>query len=162
MLFFLPTKKGLGFELWGNYDDIYSLYKVICNFYNDENKPLDLGFETRLDQSLILQLEYWIEKAMFQYDPKGATELSKFIKGRIDIDNIHLYQYMRNIDNQYVGMPRGKKSFRKIPTLLKKACYGTIEYWEYNKQLELSASHFGCDVSTLDINPELDNEYSNW
>jgi len=29
MIYIIPTKRGMGVELWGNYDDLNSLYEVI-------------------------------------------------------------------------------------------------------------------------------------
>ncbi|NOQ70668.1 MAG: hypothetical protein GQ574_01630 [Crocinitomix sp.] len=62
MLYIVPTKKGLGVEIWGNQDDLNSLYEVIGKFWNDENYLSKDGFESR-DQ-LISGFSYEIRKAM--------------------------------------------------------------------------------------------------
>jgi len=32
----IPTKKGLGIEIWGTRDDMDYLYEIISKFWNDE------------------------------------------------------------------------------------------------------------------------------
>ncbi|TDD99384.1 DUF6904 family protein [Flavobacterium cellulosilyticum] len=216
MLFIKPTKKGLGVELWGNYDDLTLLYEVTANLWNKESNLNNDGFESRdkiissfsyevrksyeesrlisehgyyifseskyygcqlswihllfvisalryntryysiseLDQSILMQLEYWFEKAMFSYDPQGASVLSNYIKGNIYSGNPNLYLYMRRINAEYFCMPRGKKSFRQLPNLLKTACNYTDEYSTYEKSLEKSAKQFDCKISALELNDD--------
>lgn len=44
MIYLVPTKKGLGVEIWGTYDDLNSLYEVISKFWNDEHNLNKKGF----------------------------------------------------------------------------------------------------------------------
>ncbi|MGV0846035.1 DUF6904 family protein [Empedobacter falsenii] len=61
MLYLIPTKRGLGVELWGAYEDLNNLYNIISKFYNDENKSNIKGFESR--DSIISGISYEIRKA---------------------------------------------------------------------------------------------------
>ncbi len=58
MIYALSTKRGLGLELWGTYDDLYLLYEVVGNFWNDEIKTKVKGFENR--DALISSFSYEI------------------------------------------------------------------------------------------------------
>ncbi|HAD78525.1 MAG TPA: hypothetical protein DCF99_02630 [Flavobacteriaceae bacterium] len=51
---------------------------------------------TKYDVSIFLQLEYWIEKSMYDYDSLGAKKLSIFLNGGIHRNNEYIYQYLRN------------------------------------------------------------------
>ena len=61
MFYLIPTKNGLGIELWGTYDDIRTVYSVIANFWNQEDYITKKGFANR-DQ-LISGFSYEIRKA---------------------------------------------------------------------------------------------------
>lgn len=40
---------------------------------------------------MILQIEFWLEKAMIEYDPIGAQKLYGFIENGIYAANDHIY-----------------------------------------------------------------------
>jgi hypothetical protein len=61
MIYLHPTKRGLGVELWGTYDDLNSFYSVIAKFWNNEDLANQKGFDNR-DQ-LISAFLYEIRKA---------------------------------------------------------------------------------------------------
>ena len=61
MIYLVPTKKGLGVEIWGTYDDLNSLYEVISKFWNDEHNLNKKGFDNR--DKLISGFSYEIRKA---------------------------------------------------------------------------------------------------
>lgn len=61
MIYILPTKKGLGVELWGTHEDLTNLYSVISKFWNNENRLNIRGFENR--DKLISGFSYEIRKA---------------------------------------------------------------------------------------------------
>lgn len=62
MLYIVPTKRGLGLELWGNRDDLDQLYKIISNNYLDEQKVYDAGYANR--EKVISGFGYNVRKAM--------------------------------------------------------------------------------------------------
>ncbi|WP_202967936.1 DUF6904 family protein [Chryseobacterium cucumeris] len=61
MLYIIPTRFGLGVEIWGTYDDLNNFYEVISKFWNDENKVNKKGFDNR--DTLISGFSYEIRKA---------------------------------------------------------------------------------------------------
>jgi len=61
MIYITPTKRGMGVELWGTYEDLHNFYEVIGKFWNDENKLSIKGFENR--DKLISGFSYEIRKA---------------------------------------------------------------------------------------------------
>ena len=61
MFYIIPTKKGLGVELWGSYDDLRVVYSIIGKFWNQEDFLNKKGFENR-DQ-LISGFSYELRKA---------------------------------------------------------------------------------------------------
>lgn len=213
MFYLIPTKNGIGVELWGTYDDVRTVHSVVGNFWNQEEYSKKKGFDNRddlisgfseellkayqgkrlkrknshfsmetvdmfgckiswvhflfsitalrfnmsfiesnkLEISIFLQLEYWLEKAMMDYDENGGSQLRNYICGAIYSANENIYQYMRTIDADYFKLGGGKKAFRKLPDLLNMAVYYTNEYNEYAQFLTQEAERLNCEVSDLDI-----------
>lgn len=216
MFYLLSTKNGIGFELWGSYEDLSSLYNSFDGLWNNEDFLDRPGFKSRetiiasmlydirktfqgnrlertgthfhfndtpyfgcriswvdglfflhavrynaryfninkLQLSNLLQLEYWLEKAMYSYDPNGAVNLSHYITGGIDASNDCLYIYMRRINLDYFLLNGGKKAFRQLPELLKKACFGTSEYLAYKTELEKDAKKLNTIASNLELDDD--------
>ncbi|SHN23057.1 hypothetical protein SAMN04488057_11254 [Cyclobacterium lianum] len=190
MLYIIPTKRGIGIELWGAYGDLNNFYEVIGKFWNDEKASEKLGFENRdklisnfsfeirkakdnsrlkrennhlypfeegkylgtqfswvhflfsisalkynmqfyetnkFDISVILQIEFWLEKAMNSYDETGARNLIPFINDGLHGANEYIYQCMRTTNLEYFLLGGGKKAFRKLPELLKRGIFYTEE-----------------------------------
>lgn len=61
MIYIIPTKGGLGVEIWGTYNDLNNFYKTIGKFWNDESKTNQKGFDNR--DTLISGFSYEIRKA---------------------------------------------------------------------------------------------------
>lgn len=225
MLYIIPTKRGLGVELWGTFEDLDSLYSVIAKFWNNENLLTKKGFENRdklisgfsyeirkakegsrerrmashfslesinylgvkiswvhflfslsaikynmrfsetnkFDISTILQIEFWLEKAMNSFDEIGAKKLCGFIEEGIYGANEHIYQFMRSINTDYFLLGGGKRAFRKLPELLKRAIFGVEEYTEYQELLQREAKRLNCEITDIEINDDyLDYENLKW
>ncbi|PQA89828.1 hypothetical protein SAMN05421796_106186 [Chryseobacterium piscicola] len=111
---------------------------------------------TKYDVSIFLQLKYWIEKSMYEYDSVGAEKLSFFLNGAIHGNNEYIYQYMRNINMRFFQMKGGKMSFRKLSDLMKTASNFTNEYQELLDFLKFEAQKYNCKIDDLDIDD--DNE----
>jgi hypothetical protein len=222
MFYLIPTKKGLGVQLWGTYDDLRTIYSVVGNFWNDEDSLVEPSYENRnklisgfsyeirkahegsrlkkenshfsfekvehlgceidwvhflfsisalrhnarvqetnkIEIAIFLQLEYWLEKAMIEYDEKGGAELKNYIFGAINSSNKNLYQYMRFIGAEYFRLGGGKRAFRKLPNLLRRAVYFTDEYKEYDRILKAEAKRLNCNTYDLEVNDD-DIDYEN-
>jgi hypothetical protein len=112
---------------------------------------------------MLLQVEYWLEKAMKVYDPTGARKLAGFIDGGIYEANEYIYHYMRSINMDYVMLGGGKKAFRQLSGLLKKGVFYTDEYNAYRTFLEKEAKRLGCNVNDMEIDDdEVDYEGLRW
>jgi len=61
MIYIIPTKRGIGVELWGNHDDLNSLYEFISKFWHGEDDVNYPGSENR--DKLISGFSYEIRKA---------------------------------------------------------------------------------------------------
>lgn len=225
MFYLLPTKHGIGVELWGQYDDLRNLYDSINNYLLDEDRPSLNNFKNRemvitgfvheirkayegqrlkrkqshyflnegefygaqitwvhflfalsairynmsysntnkFDVGLILQLEFWLERAMINFDETGALDLVSYIEGRIYGANECIYQYMRSVNFEYILLRGGKKAFRKLPGLLKRGEIATTEYNNYKLRLEEDAKRLNCKPSELEINDdEFDYDTIKW
>jgi hypothetical protein len=214
--YFISTKKGMGAELWGTYDDLRTIYEVIGNFWNRDGFTEKEGFSSRdqvisgfaheirkayegsrltrnhshimpdpvvhfgcklswvhlifamnairfnmrffesnkMDLGLMLQLEYWLEDALNNYDKLGATALIPYLNGGIEQGNPYIYQFMRSINAEHFQLKWGKTSFRKLGQLLRKAVYGTEEYRKYHTELIIDAQQLGCKINELEINDD--------
>lgn len=61
MIYIIPTKRGIGVELWGTSDDLESLYDFVGKFWHGEDDVNYLGSENR--DKLINGFSYEIRKA---------------------------------------------------------------------------------------------------
>lgn len=61
MFYIIPTKRGLGVELWGTFDDLKNIYDVVGKFWNNDNKLPDKGFASR--DKLLSAVSYDLRKA---------------------------------------------------------------------------------------------------
>lgn len=222
MIYIIPTKRGIGVELWGTYDDLGGLYEFIGKFWHGEDDVNYPGSENRdklisgfsyeirkakdgsrlkrntshfsqdkqlyygsqitwvdflfsltavkhhmrfketnkFDISQILLLEFWLEKAMKSYDEEGAKALTGFIGDALYAANRHIYQCMRSVNLDFLKLGGGKRSFRKLPELLKRGVYYTEEYKEYEDFLEIEGKKLGCESSELELSDD-DFDYEN-
>ena len=120
---------------------LFSLTAIKYNMWFYETNKLDIA--------TILQIEFWLEKAMNSYDEVGANEL--------------IYQYMRSINLDYFLLDDGKRAFRQLPKLLKRGIFYTAEYKEYASYLEKEAARLNCEISELEINDDhIDYEHMKW
>ncbi|WP_291858561.1 hypothetical protein [Marinilabilia sp.] len=118
---------------------------------------------TKFDIAMLLQVEYWLEKAMKDFDEIGARKLIGFIDGGIYEANEYIYHYMRKINMDFVMQGGGKKAFRELPELLEKAVFFTDEYEAYQTFLENEAKRLGCTVNDLEIDDDyVDYEGVKW
>jgi hypothetical protein len=216
MIYILPTKHGIGVELWGTYEDFKTLHEVISKFWNDENSMKIKGDENRdklisgfsyeirkayegnrlkrksshyssdkieyfgtqiswvhflfslaaikynmryreinkFDISLILLIEFWLEKAMNNYDNIGARYLTGFIEDGIYGANEYIYHYMRSINFDYFLLGGGKKVFRKLPDMLRRGIFFTDEYKAYRSLLEEDAKKLNCTIDEMDLDDD--------
>lgn len=216
MFYIVNTKRGLGAELWGTYDDLRNVYDVIGKFWNQENFLHTKGFENRdkvisgfvheirkayegsrlrrehshfsldtlnyfgcqfswvhllfsltairfnmrfsesdkFDLAIILQLEYWTERAMCGFDETGAGNLKYYIADGIYQANPYIYQFMRSINADYFELGGGKTAFRMLSNLLKRAVYATDEYNSYHAHLVLEAQRLDCEITDLELSDD--------
>lgn len=225
MIYILPTKRGMGVEIWGTFDDLNAFYDVISKFWGDENKQTIKGYGNRdkilsgfsyeirkayegsrliretshfsleniqhfgvqiswvhflfflsalrynmrfydankFEVSLILQIEYWLEQSMSNYDETGAKDLKGYIDDGIYAANEYGYQYMRSINLEYFLLNGGKKAFRKLPQLLMKSVYLTDDYKSYLNSLMEDAKKLNCGISDLEVDDDhIDYENLKW
>lgn len=212
MLYLIPTKRGIGVEMWGTYEDLYTLYDATGKFWRLEDyKGID-GFKNRdalisgfsyelrkgfqgtrlkqqhshftteeatyygcqfswphilfainalrynmrfvsankLDLAIFLQVEYWMQRCMEEFDPVVAKDLIPFIEGSIHSASPVLYQLMRRINLEYFQMGGGKEAFARLPELLSRTIQGSWEYEFYLQELEQQAAQIGCKVWELE------------
>ncbi|MDO7172240.1 DUF6904 family protein [Mariniflexile sp. AS56] len=222
MFYLVPTKKGIGVEIWGTYDDIRMIHSLVQNFWgnekndrikNSENrddsisgfsrelrkayegsrlkrKTSHFSFEkvehfgckvswvhiifslsalrfnmqsqetNKLELSILIQLEYWLEKSAISYDEKGGIELEPYFNGAIFGGTKNIYQLLLSIDTDYLRLKGGKRAFRKLPELLKRGVQFTSEFQDYEKFLKQEAKRLNCEINQLEINDE-DIDYEN-
>lgn len=63
MLYTVPTKRGLGIEIWGTDDDLTYLYNTIDKFWNNEDFSAQVGYENRAN--VISSFAHEIRKASY-------------------------------------------------------------------------------------------------
>lgn len=63
MIYAVPTKKGLGMEIWGTRDDLEYLYEIVSKFWNDPSLSQIKGYEDK--NNLISSFSFEIRKASY-------------------------------------------------------------------------------------------------
>lgn len=216
MIYAVPTKKGLGIEIWGTRDDLEYLYEVISKYWNnesffnvkgyeDKNKLISsfsyevrkssygnrlkrnhshysfeeipyVGFKiswvqiifsivalrynmkmvesNKAEIAIFLHLEYWVERAMENYDPAGAKKLLPFLDNAINSGNEYLYLYMRHINATFFEMKGGKFAFRKLADLMKVAIFLSDEFKDFFNFLNSEAKKHNCNIEDLELSDD--------
>ena len=225
MFYLMPTKNGIGVEIWGTYDDIRSIHSVVQNFWGNENNDNIKNYESRdntisgfskelrkthqgkrmkrktshfsfeksehfgckiswvhiifslsalrynmrygetnkLELSILMQFEFWLEKSAISYDEKGGMELEPFFNGAINGGTENIYQLLNSIDTDFLRLKGGKRAFRKLPELLKRGVTFTTEFQDFMKFLKQEAKILNCEISELETNDEgIDYENLKW
>lgn len=146
MIYMVPTKRGVGVQIWGTYDDLDFFRggpteKTDRHFSMEDLQYLGTQISwvhflftlaglkyamnyqgmSKMDVALILQLEYWLEKAM------------------------------RSTNADFIMLGGGKRAFRKLPELLKKGVLGNDEYHDYKDVLMKEAKRLNCTIDNLEI-----------
>ena len=222
MFYLIPTKNGIGVEIWGTYDDIRTVHSIVENFWGDEENQNIKDYENRdnsisgfshelrkthegsrlkrktshfsfekvehfgckiswvhiifslsalrfnmryketnkIDLSIFMQFEYWLEKSAIAYDVKGGFELKPFFNGVIFGGTENIYQLLMSIDTDYLRLKGGKRAFRKLSELLKRGIPYTTEFRDYEKFLKQEAVRLNCETYEIEINDE-DIDYEN-
>ena len=100
MIYTIPTKRGVGIELWGTYGDLDSLYNSINKFWNDEHFNFIKGAESR--NKLIASFAYEIRKAM-EHSPIKTTNTSylhrqsRIFRHKLLLDSLYNYLNKHNV-----------------------------------------------------------------
>lgn len=100
-------------------------------------------------QSHLFQLEYWIEKSLYQYDTQGAQNIAFFLQRGINTTSQYTFLLYQHILKQFFSQKSGKKRFRSIPELLtitfqRRKLDELIDQW--NKSAEFN----NCEISDLE------------
>jgi hypothetical protein len=121
-------------------------------------------YETnKFDISYILLIEFWLAKAMYQFDEVGAIKLTKFIEDGLYGANEYIYHYMRSINLDYFLLGGGKKNFRELSNLLSRGVLFTEEYKAYEAFLKAEAKRLNCEVNDIEIDDDkVDYEKMEW
>nr|WP_315419710.1 hypothetical protein [uncultured Pedobacter sp.] len=106
----------------------------------------------KLERSVLLQLEYWVQRAMEEYDSVGAQKLKYFLDDLIYKENPFLLQFMMFIDRDFIVLGGGPQGFRLLPDLLNKACINHPQYELLYKELIDLAKSKNCSIDDLVAN----------
>lgn len=111
---------------------------------------------SKTQQGLFLLFEGEVERALYQYDSRGATDIKFFIENTC-VSSDKLWHCFREITYYFVSQPTGKKKFRSIPTILK----ALSEYSPVRSYIEdcikESMEKLNCNLWEIDY-PDLTGE----
>lgn len=108
----------------------------------------------KLDISIFLGLEYWLENSMESFDSSTTKKLRHFINGGIYGGNEYIYQFMRSINAEYISLGGGKKNFKMLPEILERAILFSADYKTHLAFLESEAKRHNCEISNLEFSDE--------
>lgn len=61
----------------------------------------------KLQLSILIQFEYWLEKAAINYDQNSGMNLNPFFNGAINGGNEYIYQLLISIDSDFLRLKGG-------------------------------------------------------
>lgn len=125
-------------------DWITILYTISALRYNAGMVATD-----ELDQSNLMLIEYCTRKALYEFDPIGASAIEQFINSRIDVSTKYVYLIHQELIRRYYSMKPNKTRFRSIPQLLISMGYGK-KLEAFIKQVELETKSLGCTIKDLE------------
>ncbi len=106
----------------------------------------------KLHQGIMYLLEFFVEKALFEYDTEGAGNIKEFIGQRICITDKYAFLIYQALHIKFVTEKSGKKRFRNIPDYISKyfSSYSN-EYKDMVASLEVSAKKQNCEILDLEF-----------
>lgn len=122
------------------------LYTIAVLRYNTSRMPTD-----EITQGILYITEHLTRKSMFDYDIVGATVLEQFIGKHIYVEGNYTYLIHHSIAIDFLKQKPGKKRFRLIPNLLRKAQITSPEYKKMVADFERRAAELGCKTTNLDF-----------
>tara|TARA_R110001606_G_scaffold158325_1_gene302079 strand:+ start:239 stop:901 length:663 start_codon:yes stop_codon:yes gene_type:complete len=111
---------------------------------------------SKFDSAMFLQLEYWLEKSMIDYDEKGGNELKNYINSLINYNSELLLQYYHFLDYEFFKLNGGKKSYRKLFEILRKAVASSDENKLFLSKLNKEAKILNCEIIDLLVYDDID------
>lgn len=141
-----------GEESQVEYFGFYVVWTDILIFINTLRHNAGYISTGKLHQGALYFLEFFVEKALFDYDAKGAANIKEFIGQRIAITDKYVFLIYQALHIRYVSEKPGKKRFRNIPDYFAKyfSSY-TKEYKEMIASLEISAKEQNCEILDLEF-----------
>ncbi|ULQ55862.1 hypothetical protein KJS94_14525 [Flavihumibacter rivuli] len=122
----------------------------ILVFTNILRKYVGYRESNKLQQAILYNLEYCLEKAMTDYDPIGSVQLKEYIGERINMHSEFDFILYQALHIRFVTERPGKIRFRKITKLIDGF------YFEWNKDyketianVKRSAKENNCDWKDL-------------
>lgn len=118
------------------------------------NHKKSLHPRNKLLDAIILQLEYWTEEALVEYDGKTGQLMLTYVGKSLDGSNPHLYYFMILANLKFFELKGGKRAFHQLPELMKEGVKGTVAYKTIKNSLLLRAKELGCDPDELDFDED--------
>lgn len=118
------------------------------------NYKKSLYRRNKLLDSIILQLEYWVEYALIEYDKKIGPQIASYLGNSLDGSNPFLYHTMRILNFRFFELRGGKNSFKKLPEILEGGVKGTKDYIEIRNNLLKRAIELGCEINELELDDD--------
>lgn len=105
---------------------------------------------SKRDQANIYALECVVEKALYDYDPKGADDIKHYINRRIHTSNEYAFIMFQKLQLEFITTRTGLARFRKIPQLIDDHfIVGKAPRENHIVSLKNSAKEFGCSIHDL-------------
>lgn len=129
-----------------NYSWIDMLFTLACLRFNASYTPTD---ET--DQEWLDHLENCVNKALYEFDRKGAVEIEKFIgPHKLNVNHDWVWLFNQQIEIDYMAMNANKTRFRNIPCLLNQTeKWGPTHSWLIAK-IKKTAIELECDIYEIE------------
>lgn len=106
----------------------------------------------KLKQANLYMLGYVVEKAMHDYDPKGANSIQKLIARRINISNRYAFVIFQALHITFVSAQPGKKRFRYIPRLVEDHFSElSPKYKDLIDSFTIAAKEQNCAITDLEF-----------
>lgn len=112
---------------------------------------------SKSQHGIFLLFEGELERALYQYDPRGAANIEFFIENtRVTTDK--LWHYFNEITYHFISQPSGKKRFRSIPTMLEALNEYSPQHSYIEARINESRKELNCslwEIEYLDLTDDI-------
>lgn len=104
---------------------------------------------SKIEESHLLTLLYWIENAIEMHDINSSDHLKHFLNHSLYEKNEYLYQFLLIISHQFYQLGSGKKKLKMLPSLMMPFIPGSEAHSKFLSKIKILAEDYACEIEDL-------------